>query len=111
IGPATRRPAEVVTSPAWIRPEPDDHIAGVFLEFVCDPTQPHFKIEKGDGKVIELKLGNPKEVKILNTTSGESSIELKCGPQGRRPIELGIRRSDGTVLQVDLPQVHDLKRF
>ena len=109
---ATRRGPEVVTSSAWSLPKPDSEVAGQFVEFVCEGDHPRFKIlDAASGQLIELRVENPKQVAVLTTGSGESSIELKCGPQDRRPIRVGFRKFDGTVLEVKFPQVHDLKRF
>ena len=106
-----RRKPEVVTSPAWNRPVPDTEIEGRFVEFVCQADQPRFRIEVEGGRVLELKVGDPGQVTILNSAPGEVSIELKCGPQDRRPIRIGYRRSDGMVLEVKLLQVLDPPRF
>ena len=110
-GPATRKQPEVVTSPAWNRPSPDAEVDGRFVEFVCAPDPPRLKVELEGGRVIELVVRDPTRVTILNPDSGEPSMELKCGPQDRRPIHVGFRRADSTVLEVKFPQVHDLKRF
>ena len=109
--PAVRRKPEVVTSPAWNRPSPDAEVEGRFLEFICDANPPRLRIEVEGGKVLELRVSNPAQVTILSPNSGESSMELKCGLQNRRPIRAGFRKSDGTVLELKFPQVHDSPRF
>ena len=109
--PALRRKPEVVTSPAWTRPVPDAEVVGKFLEFVCSPHPPRFRVEVEGGTVIELVVADPTQVSIPTSASGESSMELRCGPQNGRPIRVGFRRADGTVLDVKFPQVPDSQRF
>ena len=106
-----RQKPQVVTSPAWDRPVADAEIAGRFVELVCGVSPAVLKVEVERGKVVELVVRDPREVKILSTEPGESSIELKCGSQDLRPINVFFRRADGTVLELKFPQVHDLKRF
>jgi len=109
---AVRRKPEVVTSPAWTTPKPDAEIRGRFLDFACQADPPRLRLDpEGGGKVVELKIADPKQVNLLNTASGGASIELRCGPQDGRPIRVGYRVSDGTVLELEFLQVHDLPRF
>ena len=108
---AVRRQPQVVTSPAWTRPVPDATVEGLFLEFVCDANPPMFRVELEGGTVKELLVTDPSQISLSTTASGEPSMQLKCGPQDRRPIAVGFRRSDSTVLEVKFPQVHDLQRF
>lgn len=110
-GPLVRQKPTVVTSPAWSRPKPDAEVEGQFLEFVCDAKAPRFRIEVEGGKIVELRVGDPTQVMILNPPSGESSTDLKCGQQNHGFIRVGYRKSDSTVLEVKFPQVHDSKQF
>jgi Flp pilus assembly protein TadD len=114
-GPAqssVRRKPEVVTSPAWTAAQPDARAEGRFLAFDCQSTPPILRIGRRDGASdLEFKISDPRQVNLLNTGSGESSIRLDCGPQDGRPIRVGYRASDGTVLELEFLQVHDLPRF
>ncbi|HEY3740381.1 MAG TPA: tetratricopeptide repeat protein [Bryobacteraceae bacterium] len=111
VAAARRRAPEVVTPPSWESPRADGEVSGKFIEFVCAGDHPLFRVETSDKKMVELKVTNPKQVNILNTTPDRPAIDLRCGPQDGRPIRLEIRRSDSTVLGVEFPQVHDLPRF
>ena len=109
--PGFRRKPEVVTSSAWSSPVPDATAEGRFVEFDCEADPPRLRVEMAGGKVVDLFVRDPRQVNILTTPSGESTIELKCGPQNSGPIRVGYRRSDSTVLEVKSLQVHDSKRF
>lgn len=108
---APHRPPEVVTPPSWDNPKADAEVSGKFIEFVCASAHPVFRVETADKKIVELKVSNPRQVNILNTTPDRPAIDLRCGPQRGQPIRIEFRRSDSTVLGIEFPQVHDLPRF